>query len=124
MNAYVDFFYEKCALNEFWFQYCPHCRTGIFYPRGQCPSCLKSDIEWKKASGRATLHSYTVVYVSALQEFAGLLPYVYALVDLEEGVRIASNIVDCPAASLRVDMPLQMAWIQRDGRYLPVFKPA
>lgn len=119
----MDFYFDKCDKRELWLQYCPECQITIFYPRGRCPHCLSNSLKWKPASGRAKLHAYTVVHVSALPEFAEMVPYVYALVDLEEGVRIASNIIDCPLSSLIVDMPLNLAWVQRNGRQLPVFRP-
>lgn len=122
MTSYIDFFLDKYNEKELWLQFCPDCQAMVFYPRGFCPYCLGSGLEWKQASGRATLHSYTVIHVCALSEFSEMVPYVYALVDLEEGVRMASNIVDCPPFKLKVGMPLQITWIERDGRRLPVYK--
>jgi uncharacterized OB-fold protein len=80
-------------------------------------------MEWRQVSGRGRIHSFTIVRVSALEEFKGQVPYVYALVDLAEGVRIPTNIVACPPEQVRVDMPVNLAIIKREGRSLPAFKP-
>lgn len=118
-----DFFKEKCNRGELWLPYCPHCQKAFFYPRGQCPFCLEAGWEWKPASGRGQIYSYTIVNVSTLDEFRDSTPYVYALIDLEEGVRLASNLVDCPVELLKPDMPVKLAWVMRDGRQLPAFRP-
>jgi uncharacterized OB-fold protein len=122
-ESFIDFFKEKCKHGELWLPYCPHCQKAFFYPRRQCPFCLAEGWQWKPASGRGRVYSYTIVRVSALDEFRGATPYVYALIDLEEGVRLASNVVDCPEEILRPDMPVKLAWVTREGRQLPVFVP-
>lgn len=120
---YNGFFREKCNKGELWLPYCPHCHRAFFYPRGQCPFCLAEGWQWKPACGRGRVYSYTIVRVSALDEFRDATPYVYALIELEEGVRLVSNVIDCPEEFLRPDMPVKLAWIERTGRRLPVFAP-
>lgn len=120
---YADYFREKCSQGELWLPYCPNCHKAFFYPRRQCPFCLEEGWQWRPVSGRGRVYSYTIVRVSALDEFRGATPYVYALIDLAEGVRLASNVVDCPEELLQPDMPVKLAWVTRDGRRLPVFAP-
>lgn len=69
------------------------------------------------------MYSYTIVNVSTLDEFRDSTPYVYALIDLDEGVRLASNVVDCPVELLKPDMPVKLVWIMRQNHQLPAFKP-
>ncbi|MEQ8173615.1 MAG: OB-fold domain-containing protein [Syntrophomonadaceae bacterium] len=120
---YSNFFKEKCNQGELWLPYCPRCQKAFFYPRGQCPFCLEEGWQWMPASGRGKVYSYTTVRVSALDEFKEATPYVYALIDLEEGVRLASNVVKCPEELLQPDLPVKLTWVEREGRRLPVFTP-
>jgi len=68
---------------------------------------LSTNLEWVEVSGRARLHSFTIVQQPANAAFRGDVPYVYAVVQLDEGPRLVSNIVQCDIDTLRVDMPLQ-----------------
>ena len=83
------------------------CDYVFFYPRSECPRCLSTNLEWVKVSGRARLHSFTVVQQPANAAFRDDVPYVYAVVQLDEGPRLVSNIVQCDIDTLRVDMPLE-----------------
>ena len=88
----------------------PRCRTCdhlFFYPRSECPGCFSADLEWTKVSGRGRLHSFTVVRQPANAAFRDDVPYAYAIVQLIEGPRMVSNIVECDLETLRVDMPLE-----------------
>jgi uncharacterized OB-fold protein len=64
-------------------------------------------LEWVKVSGRGRLHTYTIVYQSANAAFRDAAPYIYAVVQLDEGPRMVSNVVQCNIDDLRVDMPLE-----------------
>lgn len=123
MDDYKAFYWNKLEDGELWLQYCPDCKAYIFYPRSICPHCLAADWEWMQVSGRGSLYSYTTVYVSSLPEFAGEVPYVYAIVELNEGIRMPANILNCPLENLRIDLPLELIIIKRDGRNLPAFQP-
>jgi uncharacterized OB-fold protein len=68
---------------------------------------LSANLEWVKVSGRARLHSFTVVQQPANTAFRDDVPYVYAVVQLDEGPRLVSNIVQCDIDALRVDIPLE-----------------
>jgi uncharacterized OB-fold protein len=83
------------------------CDQVFFYPRSECPRCLSANLEWVKVSGRARLHSFTIVQQPANAAFRDDVPYVYAVVQLDEGPRLVSNIVQCDIDTLRVDMSLE-----------------
>lgn len=97
-------FWEAARRHELWLQRCPACAAFVHYPRERCPRCLAGGLEWVRASGRAVLYSYTVVHRAQSRAFADA-PYILAIVELEEGVRMTTNIVAAPEA-LRVGMPL------------------
>lgn len=104
----------------------PHCRacdTVFFYPRGGCPSCGSTDLDWVTASGRATLHSYVISHRPA----PGFEPpTVIAVVETEEGTRMMTNIVGVEPVpdALPLDLPLQVDFEDRGEITVPVFRPA
>jgi len=105
------------------FQCCNVCGHAWLPPRSECPGCLGDDWSWKPAGGRARLVSWVVYHIAYHASFAGRLPYTVAVVELEEGPRMFSNIVGADAAQLRLDMPLRMV-IEDEGatavaRYTP-----
>ena len=105
--------------------WCTDCERAIFYPRSFCPTCLGSAIEWRDASGRGTVYAVTVESRPQNPGMAAMAPYAVALVDLEEGVRMLTNIVGTPADEVTIGQPVTMAWEPlSDGRHLPVFVPA
>jgi uncharacterized protein len=85
---------------------CKTCDCLFFYPRSECPRCLHTNLEWVRVSGRGRLHSYTIVYQPANAAFKDDAPYIYAVVQLDEGPRLVSNVVQCNPDEVRVDMPL------------------
>jgi len=105
-------------------QWCNRCDAGIYYPRWACPTCLGDDLSWRPAAGSGVLYAFNVLHKAANPMMADMVPYVVALVDLPEGVRMVSNVVDAPAEQLRVGMALDVRWEPlSDGRHLPVFAP-
>ena len=103
---------------------CHACRRAHFYPRPFCPHCWSEDVVWEDATGRATLYTYSVVHQNDLPPFPDRVPYVAAIVELEEGPRHMTNVVDCPFDQLRVGMDLEVTYRQEtDEVTLPVFRP-
>ena len=100
-------FWEAAKRHELRMPRCTTCDYVFFYPRSECPRCLSTNLEWVKVSGRARLHSFTVVQQPANAAFRDDVPYVYAVVQLDEGPRLVSNIVQCDIDALKVDMPLE-----------------
>jgi uncharacterized OB-fold protein len=82
-------------------------------------------VSWEDATGRATLYTWSVVHQNDLPPFGERVPYVAAVVDLEEGPRMMTNVVDCPFEDLRVGMALEVTFrSESEGISLPVFRPA
>jgi uncharacterized OB-fold protein len=119
-------FWEATRQKTLLVQWCTACDKGIFYPRSFCPHCGATDsaLEWKTASGRATVQAVTIEQ-KPVQAFAHGEPYVIALVDLHEGVRMMTNIVGCPPESVTIGLAVTVTWeALSDGRHLPLFTPA
>jgi uncharacterized OB-fold protein len=100
-------FWEAAKRHELVMPRCKTCDQLFFYPRSECPRCLSDHVEWMKVSGRGHLHTYTVVYQPANAAFHDDTPYIYAVVQLNEGPRMVSNVVQCEIEAVRVDMPLE-----------------
>ena len=99
-------FWEAAKLHELLMPRCRLCDRLFFYPREVCPVCLRAEIDWQPVSGRGRLHSYTVIHQPANPAFRGDAPYVYAMVQLDEGPRMIANLVDCAPDAVQIDMPL------------------
>jgi uncharacterized OB-fold protein len=118
-------FWEALARHELYFQRCRACGTKRFYPRALCPACLSSATEWVRASGRGTVYSFTVTYQNQAPGFREELPYVLAIVELEEGVRMMTNVVGCAPEAVRVGMPVEVVFEDVTPEVtLPKFRPA
>jgi uncharacterized protein len=118
-------FWDGCTAGELRIQRCTDCGKPYFYPRPVCPDCGSANVEWFTASGRATLYSYVINHRAA-PGFADDAPYAIAVVQLEEGPRMMTNILGLPATpeALELDMPLQVTFEARGHVSLPQFKPA
>ena len=100
-------FWEAAKRHELVMPRCKTCDQLFFYPRSECPRCLSSHLEWVRVSGRGRLHTYTIVYQPANAAFRDDTPYIYAVVQLDEGPRMVSNVVQCDLDAVKVDMPLE-----------------
>lgn len=95
------------------------------YPRPFDPVTWSTDVEWVEVSGRATLYTWSVVHRNDLPPWRERVPYVAAIVDLEEGPRLATNVVGCAPDALSVGMALEVAFEPRGDEWtVPVFRPA
>ena len=103
-------FWDGLREGELRIQRCRDCAKHVFYPRTACHYCLSDRLEWVKASGRGTLYSFTIVRRAMNPAFQADVPYVFAIVELEEGPRVTTNIVNCPLEALRVDMPVMAVY--------------
>src|SRR5690242_21497656 len=100
-------YWEALARHELVFQRCRGCGTKRFPPRAVCPVCLSSSVEWVRASGRGTVYSFTVTHQNQAPGFRESLPYVLAVVELEEGPRVMTNVVGCTPDAVRIGLPVE-----------------
>jgi uncharacterized OB-fold protein len=92
--------------------------------RARCVNCFSGELDWAASSGRATLYSYVIMHQLYDEAFAAEIPYNIAQVETEEGVRLTSQIVDCPNDDLRIGMPLKVTFERMsDEVAVPKFRP-
>jgi hypothetical protein len=116
-------FFDAAREHRLVIQRCSACGKYQFYPRKMCVHCGSVDLEWIEASGRGTVHTFTVVH-RGIPGWVEDGPYVAAVIDLDEGVRMTSNIVDCPPSDVTVDMPVEVTFVLEGQDFLPRFRPA
>ena len=117
-------FWDGVKRHELLIQKCNDCGNIQFYPRSLCVSCLSENTEWIKANGRGKIYSFTIAHRPARPAFSDDVPYNIAIVELEEGVRLTSNIVDCANEDIKVDMPVEVVFDDVTPEItLPKFKP-
>ncbi len=101
---------------------CAGCGRAHHYPREFCPYCWSEDVAWERASGDATLYTWSVVHRNDLPPFGDRVPYVAAVVDLAEGPRMMTEVVECAHGDLRIGMGLTVTF-RETGEAVPVFRP-
>jgi uncharacterized OB-fold protein len=102
----------------------PVCEWGhdFFPPQVACPLCLCERWRWVPSSGRGAVYSWTTIHRAPAPGFD--LPYVLAIIDLEEGWSMLANVVNCPPGSMAVDLRVSVTWLTaEDGFVLPAFEP-
>ena len=117
-------FWDGTQQGKLLIQECPECGHRQFYPRNICKACGASP-NWLEASGRGTLYTFSIVRQYLLPPFKDMLPYVTAMVDLDEGVRMITNLVDCDLSDVKIGMPLEVKFVKaRDDLTVPYWRPA
>jgi len=118
-------FWDGLKEGELRIKRCNACGVFHFYPRPFCPTCWSDDVEWYVASGTASVYSYSTVYVNDLPPFGPQVPYVAAVVDLEEGPRMMTRLVDCTKDDITIGMAVQFETAPLDDELnMAVFRPA
>lgn len=116
-------YWRAAAEGRLLFQTCPACGHRQLYPRPLCLACGDTP-EWTEASGRGAVHTCTVVRQYGAKPFADELPYVVAMIDLEEGVRLFSSVTDCDPESVHVGMEVEAYAVEaEEGLAVPFFRP-
>ncbi len=90
--------------------WCRDCEKPHYYPQGTCPFCLGPNIEYRTASGNGTIYSFSEVRRAPTKDFKDDVPYTVCMVDLEEGVRIFTTLVDADGAEARIGMPVRAVY--------------
>ncbi|WP_055534906.1 Zn-ribbon domain-containing OB-fold protein [Streptomyces graminilatus] len=119
VDAFTRDYWDAAAEGRLLVRRCGGCGRAHHYPREFCPYCWSEDVVWETASGLATLYTWSVVHRNDLPPFGERTPYVAAVVDLDEGPRMMTEVVDVAEGGLRVGMGLEAAF--REG--VPVFRP-
>lgn len=104
-------FWEAAKQHKLSIQKCGACGKHVFYPRRYCNHCNSAaPLEWVEAKGTGTVYTYTVARRPASRAFEGDVPYVVALIDLDEGARMMSGIVGCPVEQVKIGMRVRVVF--------------
>lgn len=114
--------WDGCRQGVLRVQRCTDCGSFVFVPQPVCTGCLGTSLEWVESSGRGTLYSYTTVHRPQRPVFE--VPYVVAIVELEEGWKMLTNLIGVKPESVEIGMPLEVAFeAMTDEITLPFFRP-
>ena len=117
--------WEALARRELYVQACGSCGTRRLPPRALCPACLSSAVRWLRCSGRGVVYAHTVTFQNQAPGFREALPYVLAIVELEEGPRLMTNVVGCDPRAVRIGMPVEVVFEDVTPEVtLATFRPA
>ena len=116
-------FWDATARGELLIQECVSCRKRQFYPRAICTHC-GGEPGWLIASGYGTVYTFSVVRQNLVPPFREMLPYVLAMVDLDEGVRMMTNITDCDLDDVAIGLPVEVHMRKATtGFWVPYWRP-
>ncbi|MPZ86936.1 MAG: nucleic acid-binding protein [Nitriliruptorales bacterium] len=117
-------FWDACARHELVIQRCNSCGRFWFPPSNRCQHCWSENFAWTPASGSGELYTFTVFRRAYAPELAEQLPYVVGIVELEEGPRLITNVVDCEPDNVRVGMLIEVVFHDiAEGVSLHAFRP-
>jgi uncharacterized OB-fold protein len=111
-------YWEGARNSKLLLKHCTSCNKVHHYPRALCPYCFSDKLDWREASGKGKVYTYSVM--RRAQE-----PYVIAYVTLDEGISMMTNIVDCDLDKVRIDQPVKVVFkSSENGQPVPMFTPA
>jgi uncharacterized OB-fold protein len=119
-------FWESVKAHEMKIQRCNDTGKFFFYPRGMSPFTLSDNISWEPVSGKGRVHAFSIVYNNRAPGFADEIPYVVAMIELDEGPRMMSNLIDIEPDPdhVKIGMPVEVVYDDvTDEVTLPKFRP-
>jgi uncharacterized OB-fold protein len=118
-----ELFWASVEARAMQLPFCTACNSFFYYPRTICPKCWSSEVEFRPAAGTGRIFTYSVVRSphGNITGWHQRIPYVVAQIDLAEGVRMMSNVIDCDVDAVRSGMPVRLTYTEIDGRVLPAF---
>lgn len=122
VDAVTAPYWEAAAEGRLVLPRCRRCGRCHHHPRGLCPHCWSTDLEWVDAEGTGTVVTFSIVHQPPSPGFG--VPYVLAVVELAEGPRMMANVLDVDPAAVRIGMPVEVTFERRDTTTLPQFRPA
>jgi len=116
-------FWEACEEGRFMLHRCGQCDRH-YWPASRCMEHGDEAMQWVEATGRGRVYTYTVIHRAYTSETRDRVPFVVAVIQLEEGPFYHSNVVDCPGDSVIVDMPVKVVMLPHEsGLTIPQFTP-
>jgi uncharacterized OB-fold protein len=122
-----DHYWERAKAHELWLMRCDDCGSAYFYPRAICPHCFSRNTRWFPSAGQGTLYAFSIVHRAPRPAFQDRVPYITALVELEDGVRVPTNLVEVEPdpARIKIGMPVEVVFDDvTPDITLPKFRPA
>jgi uncharacterized OB-fold protein len=102
--------WEALQRHELYVQKCRDCGDLRYHPRAQCTNCLSPRTEWLRCSGRGKVYTFTATYQNPGAGFRESLPYIMAWVELDEGVKMLTNLVECRPEEAKIGMPVEVVY--------------
>ncbi|MBC2716343.1 MAG: hypothetical protein HF978_13625 [Desulfobacteraceae bacterium] len=125
MQPWTRDFWKATKQGKLLIQHCDNCNSNIFFPKKVCPECWSDHLDWQEASGKATVYTFTTMLDMVEPKFMGDLPYVIAMVDLKEGIRMTTRIVNCNPDDVEIGMNVEVVFEEVSPECsLPMFQPA
>jgi len=117
-------FFDGAREHRLMIQKCETCGVVMWPVKSRCDNCMQPTVNWVQARGKAMLYSFVLMHQVYHPGFASEVPYIIAQVDLVEGLRILTNVVDCSNSDLQIGMPLEVTFEAiTDEVSLPKFRP-
>lgn len=118
-------FWEAAARREYMLKRCSSCKQFHYPPQNVCPHCLSSNTVWIRGSGYGKVYSYTITYQGGGPGYAEEVPFVLGIIELDEGVRVWSNVVGIDPKEVKVGMVVEAVFenVAGQGIAIPRFRP-
>lgn len=125
VQPWTEAFWKATGSHSLLIQKCKGCASLIFYPRQRCPECWSAELGWQEASGEGKVYTFSIVKDMVEPRFAPDLPYVLAIVELDESIRMMTRIVECDPESVHIGMGVEVVFEEiTEHHALPFFRPA
>jgi uncharacterized OB-fold protein len=124
-TSWNEAFWEGTKQHQFLIERCANCDTPRFPPKPVCSKCWSTETKRVPAAGTGTVYTFTVQYRAGMPAFTNDVPYAIVLVELDEGVRVMSNMVNVDAEQVHIGMPVKLVWDDTDPEVtMYKFEPA
>jgi len=118
-------FWDGCEQERFLVPTCGSCGARRWPPGPMCPVCRSTATEWLESSGRGSVYSFLVVHHPVNPVLLDQVPYVVAMIELEEGIRVVGNVEDCDPDSVHTGMQVEVVFERHEeGMLIPNFRAA
>ena len=125
MQGYSKEFYAWCRRGDLRFQRCSDCDAWRHVPREMCAKCGSDEWKWVRSSGKGTVFTWTIAERAMHPAFVDAVPYAPVIIEMDEGVRLVSEMIDCEPADLEIGMRVEVAFAKvSDEVTLPKFRRA
>lgn len=117
-------FWEGCKKEQLLIQQCRHCGHYQFYPRLMCTNCMNREVDWIEASGKGKVKTYTIIHRAISEAYMKEAPYVLAIIELEEGPTMMSNVINCDPEKVYIGQEVEVTFEKWSEEVtIPKFSP-